>query len=149
MASTQEEFKENFEQIKKDRTVTSIMFQEPLPKNIANLINEIPAKQDVEGIGIQNMGKLMLDKKDALIPCTSRAVIETIDFYNIDVVGKEVVIVGRSNIVGKPMSLLMLRENATVTICHSRTKNIKEIFRKYLDFTCNFMYNIDNQNYRR
>ena len=130
MASTQEEFKENFEQIKKDRTVTSIMFQEPLPKNIANLINEIPAKQDVEGIGIQNMGKLMLDKKDALIPCTSRAVIETIDFYNIDVAGKEVVIVGRSNIVGKPLIPQLLKKNATVTICHSKTKNLAKILKQ-------------------
>ena len=126
MASTQEEFKENI----KVRKVTSIMFQEPLPKNIANLINEIPAKQDVEGIGIQNMGKLMLDKKDALIPCTSRAVIETIDFYNIDVAGKEVVIVGRSNIVGKPLIPQLLKKNATVTICHSKTKNLAKILKQ-------------------
>ena len=67
-----------------------------------------------------------MEKKDAIIPCTSKAVMEIIDFYNIDLTGKRVVIVGRSDIVGKPLIPQMLSKNATVTICHSKTKNLKE-----------------------
>lgn len=126
MANTEEEFKQNFEEIKNDDKVTGIMFQQPLPNTVSELINEIPPEKDIEGLGIQNMGKLVLGKKDARIPCTSKAVIETIDFYNIDLTGKNVVIVGRSNIVGKPLIPQLLAKNATVTICHSKTKNIDE-----------------------
>lgn len=129
MAHTEDEFKKNFEEVKKNKEVTGIMFQQPLPKVIAELINEIPAKQDIEGLGIENMGKLFLGKEDAIIPCTSKAVIETIDFYNIDLTGKKVAIVGRSNIVGKPLIPQLLAKNATVTICHSKTKNIDEELR--------------------
>ena len=76
------------------------------------------------------MGKLFLGKKDAIIPCTSKAVIETLDFYNIDLTGKKVVVVGRSNIVGKPLIPQLLAKNATVTVCHSKTKNIDEELRQ-------------------
>ena len=72
------------------------------------------------------MGKLFIGKKDALIPCTSRAVMETLDYYNIDLAGKKVVVVGRSNIVGKPLIPQLLQKNATVTICHSKTENLRE-----------------------
>jgi len=130
MANTEEEFKANFEELKNDDEITGIMFQQPLPKTCADLINEIPAKQDIEGLGIENMGKLMLGKKDAIIPCTSKAVIETIDFYNIDLTGKKVVVVGRSNIVGKPLIPQLLAKNATVTVCHSKTRNIDEELRQ-------------------
>lgn len=126
MAYTEKEFKENFEKIKNDENVTGIMFQEPLPKSCRKLIDEIPPHKDIEGLSIVNMGKLMLGKKDAIIPCTSKAVMEIIDFYNIDLTGKRVVIVGRSDIVGKPLIPQMLSKNATVTICHSKTKNLKE-----------------------
>lgn len=126
MAKTEEEFKNNFNQIKNDNKITGIMFQQPLPNNISDLINEIPPEKDVEGIGINNMGKLFVGKTDALIPCTSKAVIEVLDFYNIDITGKKVVIVGRSNIVGKPLIPQLLSKNATVTICHSKTENLKE-----------------------
>lgn len=130
MANTEYEFKKNFEEIKQNEEITGIMFQQPLPKVLSELINEIPAKQDIEGLGIENMGKLFLGKEDSIIPCTSKAVIETIDFYNIDLTGKKVVIVGRSNIVGKPLIPQLLAKNATVTICHSKTKNIEEELKK-------------------
>lgn len=130
MAHTEEEFKTNFEEIKNNKEITGIMFQQPLPKTCADLINEIPSEQDIEGLGIENMGKLFLGKKDAIIPCTSKAVIEIIDFYNIDLTGKKVVVVGRSNIVGKPLIPQLLAKNATVTVCHSKTKNIDEELRK-------------------
>ena len=129
MADTPDEFKRNFYEIKDNPNITGIMFQQPLPKDIAELINEVPAEKDIEGIGIENMGKLFLGKDDAKIPCTSRAVIETLDFYNIDLTGKKVVIVGRSNIVGKPLIPQILAKNATVTICHSKTKNIDDELR--------------------
>ncbi len=126
MATTEEEFKQNFENIKKDKNITGIMFQQPLPKKLSDLINEIPTEKDVEGVGINNMGKLFIGSEDALIPCTSKAVIEIIDYYGIDLTGRKVVIVGKSNIVGKPLIPQILAKNATVTICHSKTQNIKQ-----------------------
>ncbi len=129
LASNEEEFKRNFEKIKNDDDVTGIMFQQPLPKEISKLINEIPAEKDVEGVSNLNMGRLFVGEKDVNIPCTSKAVIETLDFYNIDITGKKVAVVGRSNIVGKPLIPQLLNKNATVTICHSKTKNMDEILR--------------------
>ena len=121
MAETEEEFKANFEKIKNDEKTTGIMFQEPLSKELSNLINEIPSKKDIEGVSHENMGKLFVGEKDAIAPCTSKAVIEVFDYYNIDLTGKKVVVVGRSNIVGKPLIPQLLQKNATVTICHSKT----------------------------
>ncbi len=129
LASSEEEFVKNFNEIKENKEITGIMFQEPLPKKLSNLINEIPPEKDVEGVSINNMGKLFLGDTNINIPCTSKAVIETLDYYNIDLTGKNVVIVGRSNIVGKPLIPQFLNKNATVTVCHSKTKNINEILR--------------------
>ena len=122
---TEEEFKKEFYNIKENDEITGIMFQQPLLNDLLDLINEIPANKDIEGVGINNMGKLFLKKDDALIPCTSKAAIETLDFYNIDLKGKNVVIIGRSNIVGKPLIPQLLAKNATVTTCHSKTVNIE------------------------
>lgn len=126
ICKTEQEFIKMFEEVKKNPKITGIMFQEPLPKKLLKLMDEIIPEKDVEGIGINNMGKLFLGKEDVLIPCTSKAVVETLDFYNIDLTGKKVVIVGRSNIVGKPLIPQLLAKNATVTICHSKTENLKE-----------------------
>jgi len=126
LADTEKEFKENFEKIKEDDSYTGIMFQQPLSNELSKLINEIPSNKDVEGVSFKNMGKLFVGKEDAIIPCTSKAVIEVFDFYNIDLTGKKVVVVGRSNIVGKPLIPQLLQKNATVTICHSKTKNLQE-----------------------
>lgn len=126
MSKNKIEFMEKFENIKLDKTVTGIMFGQPLDKECLELINIVPPEKDVEGIGIQNMGKLFLGKDDVLIPCTSRAVIKIIEYYNIDLTGKRVVVVGRSNIVGKPLIPQLIAKNATLTICHSKTENIVE-----------------------
>lgn len=126
LAKTKEEFIKNFNEIKDNENITGIMFQQPLPSELSELINEIPPEKDVEGVGINNAGKLFLGKKDTLVPCTSRAVIETLDYYNIDLTGKKVVVVGRSNIVGKPLIPQLLAKNATITVCHSRTRNLAE-----------------------
>lgn len=130
LALNEDEFVENFDKIKNDENFTGIMFQQPLSKKMSNLINEIPAEKDIEGVSNLNLGKLLISEKDVNIPCTSKAVIEILDYYNIDLTGKNVTIVGRSNIVGKPLIPQLLNKNATVTICHSKTKNIEEILKK-------------------
>ena len=129
LAKSEEEFIQNFNQIKEKQEITGIMFQQPLSKKLTEFINQIPPEKDIEGISDLSMGRLFLGK-NVHIPCTSKAVIETLDFYQIDLTGKNVVIVGRSNIVGKPLIPQLLNKNATVTICHSKTKNIKEILKQ-------------------
>ncbi len=126
IAKSEEEFISNFEEIKKNNDITGIMLQEPLPKKLSNLINTVSPEKDVEGVGIENMGKLFIGNKERLVPCTSMAVTKTLEYYGIDLEGKKVTIVGRSNIVGKPLIPLLLSKNATVTICHSKTKDLFE-----------------------
>ena len=126
MAETEERFIANFEKVKNDNSITGIMFGQPLSKELSELIDTIPPEKDIEGVSSNNMGKLFVGKKNVIIPCTSKAVMEVFDYYNIDLTGKKVVIVGRSNIVGKPLIPQLLQKNATVTICHSKTKNLKE-----------------------
>ena len=126
ISNTEQEFIDDFEKCKNDKSVTGIMFQQPLPRKLSDLIDEIPANKDIEGIGIVNMGKLFLSKENTLIPCTGKAVMEIFNYYNIDLTGKNVVVVGRSNIVGKPLIPQLLSKNATLTICHSKTINLRE-----------------------
>ncbi len=126
LAESEDDFIKTFNQIRKSETYTGIMFQQPLPNHLLNLINYVRAYQDIEGIGTNNMGKLFVGKDDAIIPCTSKAVIEILDYYQINLEGKKVAVVGRSNIVGKPLIPQLLERNATVTICHSKTKRIEE-----------------------
>lgn len=130
IANSEEEFIENFNKVKDDLKYTSIMFQEPLPKHLSKLINEVDINRDVEGVSDENFGKLFKGDTNVNIPCTSRSVMEILSFYNIDLEGKNVVVVGRSNIVGKPLIPQLLNKNATVTVCHSRTKNMSEILKK-------------------
>ena len=111
---------------KKDE-VNGILVQLPLPKHIneENIINAIDPKKDVDAFHPVNVGKIMIGNYD-FVPCTPAGVMELIHESGIEVAGKECVVVGRSNIVGKPQAMLLLHENGTVTICHSRTKNLKE-----------------------
>ena len=126
LAETEEQFKTNFEKFKSAKSITGIMFQQPLPKELSELIDEIPPNKDIEGVSSYNMGRLFMNKDNGNIPCTSKAVMEVLNYYNIDLTGKKVVLVGRSNIVGKPLIPQLLQKNATVTICHSKTQNLKE-----------------------
>ncbi len=105
--------------------IDGILIQLPLPKRLdeKKLLSLIPVEKDVDGFSPENVGKLMLGE-DCLIACTPNGVIRLLKHYKIDLNGKNAVVVGRSNIVGKPMSLLLLKENCTVTICHSKTKDI-------------------------
>lgn len=107
--------------------ISGILVQLPLPKGIDEeaVINRINPKKDVDAFHPVNVGKIMTGNYD-FVPCTPAGVVELIKESGIDVCGKECVIVGRSNIVGKPMAMLLLHQNGTVTICHSRTENLKE-----------------------
>lgn len=127
----QEKLLELIDNLNKDDKVNGILVQLPLPKNIDEkaIINAIDPKKDVDAFHPVNVGKIMLGKYD-FVPCTPAGVMELIDDTRVSIEGKNCVVVGRSNIVGKPMSMLLLQRNGTVTICHSKTKNIEEITSK-------------------
>lgn len=110
-----------------DDTITGIMVQLPLPKHINEnkVIETISPDKDVDGFCEYNLGRLVTGR-NAMIPATPLGITKMLDYYNIDCDGKKCVIIGRSNIVGKPMALLMLQRNASVTVLHSHSKNIKE-----------------------
>lgn len=129
--TTTDELLSIIERLNKDKSVNGILVQLPLPKHIdENLVLEkISPLKDVDGFHPKNLGKLMINNA-SMIPCTPLGIIKLLDFYNIDLEGKNVVILGRSNIVGKPMLHLLLQKNATVTITHSYTKNLKDITKK-------------------
>lgn len=126
--TTEEELLTIIDKLNKDANVHGILCQLPLPKHINedHVIKAIFPKKDVDGFHPQNVGALVIGEK-GFVSCTPAGIIQLLKRSNIEMDGKHCVVVGRSNIVGKPMSLLMLRENATVTICHSHTKNLKEI----------------------
>ena len=113
--------------LNKEPTVHGILVQLPLPPHIneQKIINAISEQKDVDAFHPANVGRLMTGNPDFL-PCTPAGVMEMLKKYNIETSGKDCVIIGRSNIVGKPMAMLMLMANSTVTICHSKTKNLKE-----------------------
>lgn len=129
--TTEEELLALIEKLNADPQVHGILCQLPLPKHIDEdkIVKAISPKKDVDGFHPQNVGALVIGEQ-GFVSCTPAGIIQLLKRSNIEIEGKHCVVIGRSNIVGKPMSLLMLRENATVTICHSRTKNIKEICRE-------------------
>lgn len=117
------------EALNNDSNIHGILVQLPLPSHIneKKIIAAINPEKDVDGFCAVNLGKLFMGEKDVLAPCTPSGIIEILKRSNIEICGKKAVIVGRSNIVGKPTALLMLRENATVTIAHSKTQDLGEI----------------------
>lgn len=120
------EFKEEFEKINRDEDVTGILLLRPLPKQIAEADIEkmIDPSKDLDGISPSNIAKVFAGDSTGYAPCTAEAVIEVLKANDISMAGKRVTIVGRSMVVGRPLSMLMLKENATVTICHTRTKDL-------------------------
>ena len=126
--TTEQELLELIERLNADVSVHGILVQLPLPKHINEdkIIKTISPKKDVDGFHPQNVGNLVIGEK-GFVSCTPAGIIQLLKRSNIEIAGKNCVIVGRSNIVGKPMALLMLRENATVTIAHSKTQNLKEV----------------------
>lgn len=127
----EEELLALIEELNRNSKVTGILVQLPLPGHIdeKKVIRTISPDKDVDGFHPESTGKLCIGEK-GLLPCTPAGIIELLKRSGIQVEGKECVVVGRSNIVGKPAALLLLRENATVTVAHSRTKDLKEITRR-------------------
>ncbi len=115
-----------------DNSVDGILLQLPLPEHLNpyDFLDKINPIKDVDGFHPVNAGKLLLNEKPYAIPCTPKGIMAMLNEYNIELEGANAVIVGRSNIVGKPLSMLLLNKNATVTIAHSKTKNLSEITRK-------------------
>ncbi len=129
--TTQEELLKKIEELNADKDVDGILVQLPLPDHINEdaVIAAISPDKDVDGFHPQSVGALCIGKP-GFVSCTPAGIIQLLKRSDVTIEGKECVVVGRSNIVGKPMSLLLLRENGTVTICHSRTKNLKEVCRR-------------------
>lgn len=125
--TSQEELLSLIETLNKKNSISGILVQLPVPKHIdeETIINAIDPKKDVDAFHPVNVGKIMVGNYN-FVPCTPAGVMELIKESGIDVSGKECVVVGRSNIVGKPQAMLLLHQNGTVTICHSRTKNLEE-----------------------
>lgn len=114
-------------ELNEDERVNGILVQLPLPKHVdeKKVIDKIALNKDVDGFKPENLGLLMLGDKDSMQPCTPAGIMELLRTYSIELVGKDVVVVGRSNIVGKPMGSLLINEGATVTTCNSKTKYLK------------------------
>ena len=130
-STTEEELLSLVDSLNADSKIHGILVQLPLPKHLDDkaVIERIDPTKDVDAFSAVNVGKIMLGEYDFL-PCTPAGVMELLKESGIDPAGKECVIVGRSNIVGKPQAMLMLHANATVTICHSRTKNLADVTRR-------------------
>lgn len=130
-ATTQEELLELINKLNERNDINGILLQSPIPKHLD--INEafrtITPEKDVDGFNPINVGNLVLGQ-ETFVSCTPFGVIKLLEEYNIDIAGKNAVVIGRSNIVGKPMLQCLLNKNATVTICHSKTENLKEITKK-------------------
>lgn len=126
--TTQKQLIDLIQELNKRQDITGILLQSPIPKhlNINEAFKSIIPEKDVDGFNPINVGKLALGQ-ETVISCTPFGVIKLLEEYNIPIEGKNAVIIGRSNIVGKPMLHCLLNKNATVTICHSRTKNLSEI----------------------
>ena len=122
---TQSEAEEEVKKLAENSEVDGIIVQLPLPKKFdeKRILSLIPVEKDVDGLSSENLGKL-LKGEDSLISCTPYGIIELLKGYGVKFAGKSAVVLGRSNMVGKPVAALLLRENATVTVCHSKTENI-------------------------
>ncbi|MBE7713347.1 MAG: bifunctional 5,10-methylenetetrahydrofolate dehydrogenase/5,10-methenyltetrahydrofolate cyclohydrolase [Cyanobacteria bacterium SIG26] len=126
---TEAELLTKINELNNDPSVTAILVQLPLPEHISkeNVMNAIAPQKDVDGFTPYNFGKLFSGEEPTVYPCTPKGILLLLDEYNIELKGKHVVIVGRSNIVGRPLSQMMLNKNATVTVCHSYTENLEQI----------------------
>ncbi len=126
--TTQEQLLDLVNVLNRDETVNGILVQLPLPKHIDEkaIINAISPDKDVDAFHPVNVGKIMIGEY-SFLPCTPAGVMRLIESTGVDITGKQCVVIGRSNIVGKPQAMLLLQKNGTVTVCHSKTKNLKEI----------------------
>ena len=127
--TTQDELMSLIDKLNNDDSVHGILVQFPLPKGLdeSAVVKAISPKKDVDGFSKINVGGVLMNDKDCFVSCTPAGALELIKSSGIDITGKNAVVVGRSNNVGKPMALLLLNEGATVTVCHSKTQNLSEI----------------------
>ena len=128
--TTEEELLAEIDRLNADPAVHGILVQLPLPSHISEekVINSISPEKDVDAFHPENVGRIMIGNY-SFLPCTPAGVIELLDYYGVEISGKRCVVVGRSNIVGKPMALLLLERHGTVTVCHSRTRDLASITR--------------------
>lgn len=126
---TEEEYIEALEKLNEDEKIHGILCFRPLPEHIDESLIErvIDPKKDVDCFSPENMAKIMSNDETGYPPCTPMGVMEIIRHYNIDIVGKKIAVLGRSLVVGKPLSILLLNNDATITVCHSKTKDIRQI----------------------
>lgn len=126
---SEEELLNKIKELNSDEKVTAILVQLPLPTHINKnrIIDAILPQKDVDGLTPYNLGKLFSGEEPYVYPCTPKGILLLLDEYNIKLEGKNIVVVGRSNLVGKPVAQMLLKRNATVTMCHSHTKNLSEI----------------------
>lgn len=129
--TTEEELLALVDELNHKKSINGILCQLPLPSHLDEklIINSILPEKDVDAFHPANVGRIMIGDFD-FVPCTPAGIMEMLAYENIDPEGKSCVVIGRSNIVGKPMAMLLLHKNGTVTVCHSRTKNLKEICSK-------------------
>ncbi|MBE6626285.1 MAG: bifunctional methylenetetrahydrofolate dehydrogenase/methenyltetrahydrofolate cyclohydrolase FolD [Ruminococcaceae bacterium] len=129
--TTMDELLSKIDELKNNEKIHGILVQLPLPKHLDEkaVIDAIPTEKDVDAFHPVNTGKIMIGDYNFL-PCTPAGVMKMLEYEKIDVSGKECVVIGRSNIVGKPMAMLLLHANGTVTVCHSRTKDLAEVTRR-------------------
>lgn len=128
---SEEALLDTIRKLNEDEVIDGILVQLPLPAHINEslVLSTISPEKDVDGFHAINAGNLMIGN-DSIVPCTPAGIMMLLSYYNIAVSGKECVVVGRSNIVGKPMAMLMLHNNATVTICHSKTESLKDVCKR-------------------
>jgi len=129
--ATEEEILSQIEKWNKDDSINGILVQLPLPKHINKnkILNTIIPQKDVDGLTAHNCGLFYTDQKPYAIPCTTRGIIMLLENYNINIEGKHAVVIGRSNLVGKPTAQALLQKNATVTTCHSKTQDFENIIK--------------------
>lgn len=130
--TTETELLNKIDELNNDKEITAILVQLPLPEHINSqkVIESIDISKDVDGFNPFNIGKIAQNKTPIVYPCTPLGIIKLLEEYEIDVEGRNVVVVGRSNIVGKPISLMLMNKNATVTLAHSKTQNLKDVTSK-------------------
>lgn len=133
-STTEAELLSLIKELNAKKSINGILCQLPLPRHLDEklIINSILPEKDVDAFHPHNVGRIMIGDYD-FVPCTPAGIMEMLKYENIEVEGKTCVVIGRSNIVGKPMGMLLLHKNGTVTICHSRTKNLKEVCRSAED----------------
>lgn len=128
---TENELLKKINELNNDKTITAILVQLPLPEHINKykIIDAILPEKDVDGLTVYNSGKLFTGEKPYVYPCTPKGILLLLDEYNIEIEGKHAVVIGRSNLVGKPVAQMLLNRNATVTMCHSHTQNLSDIIK--------------------